>query len=73
MKTGDLVKAETFSEGLVNRKVVDIKGDTIYICTEREWLSARKDHREPICVGFHRRYVHPVTAAAGYHNPVSSA
>ena len=62
MKTGDLVTAETFSEGLVQRKVVEIKGDTIYICTEKEWLSAQEDHREPVCVGFNRRYVRPATA-----------
>jgi len=62
LKIGDLVKAETISEGSVNRRVVEIKGDTVYICTEGEWLSAKTEHREPICVGFNKRYIHPVTA-----------
>jgi hypothetical protein len=66
MKIGDLVKAETISEGKVNRRVVEIKGDTIYICTEGEWLSAQKERREPICVGFNKRYIRPITAQAEY-------
>lgn len=70
MKTGDLVKVETFSECVVERKVVDIKGDTVYICSEKEWLSSQKDHREPICVGFNKRYVRPVSAQPRYHGSV---
>jgi hypothetical protein len=65
MKTGDLVKAQTFSGTTVTRKVVEIKEDTVYLCTEAEWLSAEKERREPICVGFNKRYVRPVTAALG--------
>lgn len=59
MKTGDLVSVQTFSEGTVMRRVVERKGDMVYICTEEEWLSARKEHREPLCVGFNSRYVAP--------------
>jgi hypothetical protein len=73
MKMGDLVLAETISDGEVDRRVVEIKGDTVYICTEGEWLSARKERREPICVGFNKRYVRPVTAQSAYHGSVSSA
>jgi hypothetical protein len=62
MKSGDLVIAETVSEGFVSRRIVEVDGDTIYICTEAEWLSAKKDNREPLCVGFNQRYVSPVTA-----------
>lgn len=62
MKTGDLVLAQTFSEGQVKRRVVENEGDTVYLCTEEEWLSAKKENREPLCVGFNRRYVVLVTA-----------
>jgi len=73
LKIGDLVKAETISGDKVDRRIVEIKGDTIYICTEGEWLSAKKEHREPLCVGFHKRYVRPVTAQEEYHGSVSNA
>lgn len=62
MKTGDLVLAQTFSDGRVKRRVVEKEGDTVYICTEEEWLSAQKERREPLCVGFNQRYIAPVTA-----------
>jgi hypothetical protein len=67
VKTGDLVIAQTFSEGKVTRRVVEKEGDTVYICTEEEWLSAQKEHREPLCVGFNRRYVAPCHGSSAYH------
>lgn len=73
MKTGDLVLAQTFSDGRVKRRVVETEGDTIYVCTETEWLSAQKENREPVCAGFNKRYVSPVTAPRGYHKSVSNA
>jgi hypothetical protein len=73
LKIGELVKAETISDGKVERRVVEIKGDTVYICTDGEWLSARKENREPICVGFNKRYVRPVTTQVEYHASVSNA
>jgi len=57
MKTGQLVKAETFSDGDVFRKVVEVKGETVYLCTETEWDLARKTKQEPLCVGFNKRYI----------------
>jgi hypothetical protein len=62
LKIVDLVSAETISDGSVDRRVVEIKGDTVYICTDGEWRSAREQHREPICVGFNKRYIRPVMA-----------
>jgi hypothetical protein len=73
LKIGDLVKAETISDGKLDRRIVEIKGDTVYICTEGEWLSAKKEHREPLCLGFHKRYVRLITAQAEYHGSVSNA
>jgi hypothetical protein len=70
MKIGDLVNAETFSGERVLREVVGVDGDTVYICTKEERLSAQKEHREPVCAGFNRRYIHPVTAQPVYHGSV---
>ena len=72
MQTGDLVLAQTFSDGRVRRRVVEIEGDMVYLCKEEEWLSARKENREPLCVGFNRVYVVPVRADRSYHSSVSN-
>ena len=57
MKTGDLVKVKTFGEGIVERRVVEILRNTVYICTENEWRSAATEGRQPSCAGFKREYV----------------
>jgi len=71
LKTGDLVKVETFSDGIADRRVVDAKEDTVYVCTEKEWLSARKENREPICAGLNKRYVHLLRAQTRHHKSVT--
>jgi hypothetical protein len=57
MKTGDLVKVRTFSEGTVERRIVEILRNTVYICTKNEWRNAVKEHRQPSCAGFKREYI----------------
>ena len=57
MKIGDLVNVKTFSDGVVERRVVEILRNTVYICTENEWRTAMKERRKPTCAGFKREYV----------------
>jgi hypothetical protein len=57
MKTGDLVKVKTFGERIVERRVVEILRNTVYICTENEWRNATTERRRPSCAGFKREYV----------------
>jgi hypothetical protein len=57
MKTGDLVNVKTFSEGVVQRRVVEILRNTVYICTENEWRTALQERRQPTCAGFKKDYV----------------
>lgn len=59
MKTGDLVNVQTFSEGEVTRRVVEITDKTVYICTDEEWQCALLEGRDPGCAGFKREYVRP--------------
>jgi hypothetical protein len=57
MKTGDLVNVQTFQDGTVKRRVVEILRNTVYICTENEWRTALKECRQPTCAGFKKEYV----------------
>jgi hypothetical protein len=57
MKSGDLLSVQTFSEGVVKRVVVEVCGNTVYICREEEWERAKQEGREPDAVGFNRRFV----------------
>ena len=57
MKKGDLVYVKTFSDGAVQRRIVEIVRNTVYICTENEWRKALKGAREPSCAGFKKEFV----------------
>lgn len=63
MKRGDLVLCQTFSAGVVERRVVEILRNTVYLCTEEEWAEAIKHGREPECVGFNHQYVRKATCS----------
>ena len=55
---------KTFSEGDVERMVVEITGNTVYICRPGEWELAGKQSREPDAVGFNQAFVIKVVRAA---------
>ena len=57
MKIGDLIKVQSFKDGALDRRIVEIYGETVYVCTDQEWQNAQNDRREPECVGFNRRFV----------------
>lgn len=66
MKTGDLVKVKTFAEGVVERRVVEILRNTVYICTENEWRNAASEERAPSCAGFKKEYVLGMATVAAH-------
>ncbi len=57
MNKGDLVEVKTFADGVVQRRVVEIVRNTVYICTENEWRKAKAEGRQPECAGFKKEYV----------------
>jgi hypothetical protein len=59
MKTGELIEVVDFQGNRLVRKVVEISGETVYICTAEEFYLAEKLGQEPVCVGFNREFVKP--------------
>jgi hypothetical protein len=57
LKKGSLVEATAYKGELLKRRVVEIRGETIYICREEEWVKATQEGREPEAVGFKRQSV----------------
>lgn len=52
MEIGQIVKAETFDHRLIDCRLVEIQGHTALVCSEREWKAARRQKREPDCLGW---------------------
>jgi hypothetical protein len=52
MKSGDLLEADTFDNRVIKCRLVEIRGDTAIVCSEREWEKAGAEKREPVCLGW---------------------
>jgi hypothetical protein len=57
LKAGCLVEVLAFGGEVLERRVVEIIGDTVYICKAEEWKEAKTRGREPSCVGFNQKFV----------------
>ena len=51
MEHGDMVKLSAY-EGMIERKVVEVRGDVVLVCREPEYHAARRGGRAPVVVGF---------------------
>ncbi len=60
LKIGSLISAIDFRGNRLVRKVVEISGETVYICTVEEFDLASKLRKQPLCVGFNREFIEPV-------------
>jgi hypothetical protein len=52
MKTGQTVTVETFDRQLIDCKLIEVRGQTAIVCSEKEWRKAAREHREPECLGW---------------------
>jgi hypothetical protein len=52
MKNGQTVIVETFDHKLIECRLVETRGETAIVCSEREWRLARREKREPDCLGW---------------------
>jgi hypothetical protein len=59
MQIGELIQVIDFKGRKLLRKVVEICGKTVYLCSEEEYALAAKLGREPTCVGFDQQFVVP--------------
>jgi hypothetical protein len=40
---------------VIRRVVVSVEGDVYFVCKREEFERAKREGREPACIGFHRR------------------
>ncbi len=67
MRIGQTVSVSAFGGNLVSMKVVEVKGDAVYVCKEEELLAAKAENREPIAIGVKLRDIvlNPIIARSG--------
>ena len=42
---------------IITRVIVSVDGDVYFVCKREEFEQAKKEGRDPVCVGFKREYV----------------
>ena len=52
MHVGDQVLLRAFGDKTLVRRVVGLGERTVFVSTEEEYLQAKVEMREPVCVGF---------------------
>lgn len=57
LKTGDLINVTDFRDQMLERKIVEISDETVYVCSQEEYDLASQMGKPPIVVGFNKRYV----------------
>ena len=55
MRQGDLVRLMGYNRQELVRRLVAVNGDILLICREEEYEAARRQQRDPVCVGFRRQ------------------
>jgi hypothetical protein len=48
MESGQTVTVETYDHQQINCTLVEIRGETAIVCSEREWRKSVKEKREPV-------------------------
>ena len=54
LKVGELINVEDWEGKILRRRVVDICGNLVFVCTDEELQVSIKEQREPITVGWPR-------------------
>ena len=57
MEVGQLIRLQAYGNEILERVVVSEVEDTVYVCLEKEFKSAKVDNRSPKCVGFNRKFI----------------
>lgn len=42
---------------VLSRVLVSVENDVYFVCKPEEYQAAKKEGREPVCIGFRREYV----------------
>jgi hypothetical protein len=59
LKRGQVVTVRDAWGSRLTRKVVEVSDLKVWVCSAEEFEKARREHREPACIGFPEEDVEP--------------
>lgn len=52
LQKGDFIRVKVYGGQLVDRRLVEVRGQMAVVTTDEEYQAAQRERREPICIGF---------------------
>lgn len=52
LKSGELIKVSDWEGKILERRVLSVRGNLVFVCTDQEFSDAMKEGREPTAVGW---------------------
>ncbi len=52
LQNGDAIRVKTYGGRVIDRRLVEVRGRVAVVTTDEEYQAAKKEKREPICIGF---------------------
>lgn len=57
MKSGQLLTIMSDRHQVIKRALVSVENDVFFVCKPEEFDAATREGRQPICIGFNRKYI----------------
>lgn len=57
MITGQTLSVVMDGDIVAERRLVSVENDVFFVCKDEEFEAAKREGREPICIGFKSEYV----------------
>lgn len=57
MTAGELLTLVSDGDVIIQRTLVSVENDLVFVCKEDEFQAARRENREPTCIGFRQEYI----------------
>jgi hypothetical protein len=57
MTVVDKVSLVQYGDKRIVRTLVAVENGYLFVCKEEEWEAARREGREPMCIGFRAEYL----------------
>jgi hypothetical protein len=57
MIVGQVLTLLSDGDIVIKRRLVAMENGLLFVCKDEEFESAKRDHREPVCIGFRPEYL----------------
>ena len=57
MTAGHILTLISDRDQIIKRALISVENDVFFVCKPEEFEAAKRENRDPVCIGFRREYV----------------